>query len=175
MLGEDLGKPVCLLDDLCGFIIMLPEEGVGGDDIGLEVHLAGDLAGDRHVVAGDHLDVESHLLRRLDGCRGISAGRVVETEDADVYPGTGGVAPCNAENPVAFLCEGLGETVDRLIEILSPAGEGEDHLRCTFCDRELPTAAIVDDGLGAFYHRIERPEFSDGIGLDPIFEALRLL
>lgn len=175
--GEDLGKPGRFFDDLRGFRVALLYEGIGGGDLRPEAHLPGDLPGDRGVVAGDHLDVEPHIRRRFDGCRGVVAGgRVVEAEDAGVYPGVGGgVAPCDAEHPVTFLREGFGEAVDPLPEILSLAGEGEDHLRRTLCDRELAAVAAPDRGLGTLYHRIEGLEASDGESGKPFFEVLRLL
>jgi len=175
VLGEDLGEPGRSLDDLRRPGIVLSEEGVGGGDLRPEAHLPRDLAGDRGVVAGDHLDVEPHLHRRPDGRRGVGTGRVVEAEDAGVGPGAGGVAPCDAEHPITLLREGPGEAVDRPGEVLSSAGEGEDHLRRALRDRELAAVGAPDGGLGALRHGIEGLKAGDGEGGEPVFETLPLL
>ena len=87
VLREDLGEAVGLLHHLLGLPVGLVQERGHGLNVGAQVHLAGDLLGDGHVVAGDHLDIHPHVLSGLDGVRRILPGRIVQGQEADEPPG----------------------------------------------------------------------------------------
>ncbi|WP_214041407.1 hypothetical protein [Methanoculleus sp.] len=66
--------------------------------------------------------------------------------------------------------------VDCLCKVIPPrAGEGEDHLRRTLCDSELPAVGAPDRGLGVFHHGVEGLKAGDGEGAELFFEGLPFL
>ena len=97
---------------------VLAEQGFGDDDILPELQLAGDLLGDRLVIARHHLDVDAHGAGRRNGLGAIVPRRIEQRQQAEKPPFARFIGARDAQGAVA-LC---GVLVDQLGDRLALFG-----------------------------------------------------
>ena len=135
------------------------EELIGGVNVGAQAQLAGDLRGNRGVVARDHLDADAVLVRLANRFGGILARRIEQRQQAQELPGAGPVQTRHAERAETFAGKFIDFCVHRLCQVLRRMAHIENHLRRAFGHFEGLAVRALDFCLGAFVDRIEGNKF----------------
>ena len=149
----------------CRHLLLEVAQGAGVEYMRTHVQLLGGFLGDGQRIAGHHLDLHAHRQRGRDGGLGIVPRRIEQGQHPHQLPFAVSLGPRHAERAKAA----RGELIDRLLHgrlhLPGVIRERKDHLRCALGDLKLLSVLALDDGLGAFVHRIERREVNDLVAL----------